>query len=675
MWKLPAAFLLFPIIVLLLNGCTEPLGDGLPGSDSDNSTYHSTGWKDNPQHGNEFSRNPQNCKACHGGDLKGGSSGTSCADCHHGWDPGDMEAGPDCFTPGCHVESQSHTTHFDAQGKGPGIRKNEAGCSACHEETVMDIKDGACDNCHSPGGAFDGSQMAKANWNHCVYEADGTTLKSGKEQWCAGCHDDESANSQADGTGVYAPNVIGNNTDYGFYVTGHNIACLSCHDASKQHIDHEHRTYMSASGNYQAGYRLAKPIVVPRPSRGDIHAYLDDFELCGNCHNLYEVLGASETDVSHTNFWDDDGSPRNSHYYHLKMTGVHFDSDWDLVVDSTDTCICCHNVHGAPNQAMQRHGELISTYGTTDKVPGLNFCYLTSLSPDVCDPNAPLQDSVGSKMAPNGSSVKLNGICNACHSGRKVLRPPYLGPKVLTTKADPDPGPRDGATNVVLTAFVLDHDNDVTSVTIDLTDIGSSSGTTMYDDGDTTNHGDAVPGDDIYSYKTTIPGTVADGVKSLFVEADDPDGPTGTNYLVMTVKDPAVVDNPEGTADGTWGTSSWSPGYYGTDYRFHTAGAGTDTFTWTPTTATITTAGSYKVWARWTNSGADPDTSRAWDATYTVYHDAGSTPVVKDQQYNGGAWQSLGTFNFDGAGVEKVELVQSENGIVIADAIWWNLQP
>jgi hypothetical protein len=35
----------------------------------------------------------------------------------------------------------------------------------------------------------------------------------------------------------------------------------------------------------------------------------------------------------------------------------------------------------------------------------------------------------------------------------------------------------------------------------------------------------------------------------------------------------------------------------------------------------------------------------------------------------------LGTFSFDGVDVEKVELVQSASGIVIADAIWWELQP
>jgi hypothetical protein len=264
-----------------------------------------------------------------------------------------------------------------------------------------------------------------------------------------------------------------------------------------------------------------------------------------------------------------------------------------------------------------------------------------------------------------GNLLSQNGVCDACHSTFILYRTPYLGPKVLAPKADPDPAPADGATDVVLTAFVLDHDDDVTSVTIDLTNIGGGSGTTMYDDG--INGGDVTADDNVYTVTTTIPGSVADGVKSLLVVADDPDGPTGTNYLVMTVTNPGVVDNPAGSPVGSWPTSSSTPGYYGANYQYHVPAAGSDTFTWTPT---ITTTGTYEVWARWTSAS-----NRASDATYTVYHDAGSTPVPKDQRSGGGTWVSLGTYDFDGVGVEKVELGQSTTGFTIADAIWWDLQP
>jgi hypothetical protein len=453
--------------------------------------------------------------------------------------------------------------------------------------------------------------------------------------------------------GTYAPNVVGDSLTYGFYATGHgknsNIKCTDCHDVDKKHIDHSHRTYTAASDNYQAGYRLKRPMAVPRPTAYNMYEYLDDFALCGNCHNLYEVLGTSEADWSHTNFRDDG---RNSHHYHMKLTAFGFDSDYDGVNDSTTTCIACHNPHGAPNQAMIRHGELISTPGTTDKVPALNFCYMT---PWGCDTDAALQNSTGSKIDPNTSLSDF--MCNSCHTGRTITRAAYLGAKVLTTKADPDPAPADGSTDIVLTALVMDHDDDVTSVTIDLTDIGGSSGTAMYDDGLT--GGDETADDGVYTVTTTA--SDCDGVKSLPVEVIDGDG-TGTNNLVMTVTNPLLVDNTDARASstGTWGTSSWTSGYYGSNYHYHAAASGSDTFTWTPT---IGTAGTFEVFARWTQ-----DSSRANDATYTVHHDLGSTPFPKDQRSQGGQWVSLGIFDLDGTD-DKVELVQSASGIVVADAI------
>ena len=63
--------------------------------------------------------------------------------------------------------------------------------------------------------------------------------------------------------GVYAPNVVGDDSSYGHYVTGHKIDCLSCHDAGKDHIDHEHRTYSAAIDNYNYGYRLKYLMMVP----------------------------------------------------------------------------------------------------------------------------------------------------------------------------------------------------------------------------------------------------------------------------------------------------------------------------------------------------------------------------------------------------------------------------
>jgi len=205
-----------------------------------------------------------------------------------------------------------------------------------------------------------------------------------------------------DGSGTYAPNVIGDNTTYGFYVTGHKISCLNCHDVNKKHIDHKHRTYAADESTYQAitpycdSYRLKDVngeacMIIPRPLRGAGVNPLEnwrDFALCFNCHNKYEVLSQTGAPDA-TNFWNNDSSPANSHNLHLSVGTYHADTDYDSGHgtygsernDSSETCITCHNVHGSPTKAMIKHGELISSYGSTDKVPSLNFSYLVPYTP------------------------------------------------------------------------------------------------------------------------------------------------------------------------------------------------------------------------------------------------------------------------------------------------------
>jgi hypothetical protein len=469
------------------------------------------------------------CEVCHtltayhrndGSDNTEHFDGSNCTECH----PHTSEFSA--------PYEQFHKTHLTSD-KGPKIT-----CTDCHSETDYTIfADGktlanttVCDTCHSPNGAFDGVNDpvigAKHNWVDGVYNADGVTLKSGKEKWCAGCHDDVPAysfedsqiitidnpaatfvgawnlyggagetyygtdmnwkaagsgsatatwtpNIAEDGTysvyawwssyktratnakytinhsggsdvvqvsqkanggkwnllgtyefvagtsgsvvlsddangevvadavrivrstvpgalGTYAPNIVGDNSTWGFYVTGHNISCLECHDATKAHIDHVHRTYQVDEANnyavatpYSQAYRLkdvdgGPAMILPRDGTNPL-TNPKDFALCFSCHNKDELLGTIPADLSvpHTNFWDTNSSIGNAHKYHLSINALHFDSDWDGVVDSKgESCVTCHNVHGSPTKAMIRHGELISTPGTTDKVPALNFSYL-----------------------------------------------------------------------------------------------------------------------------------------------------------------------------------------------------------------------------------------------------------------------------------------------------------
>lgn len=122
-----------------------------------------------------------------------------------------------------------------------------------------------------------------------------------------------------------------------------------------------------------------------------------------------------------------------------------------------------------------------------------------------------------------------------------------------------------------------------------------------------------------------------------------------------------VIDNTDAnsTAVGTWNPSTAVGGYQGTNYATHAAGTGSASFTWTPA---IAQAGDYQIYAKWT---ANPN--RASNATYTVAHANGSTPVTVNQQTNGGQWNLLGTYTM--APGSAIRLTDQANGYVIADGV------
>jgi RHS repeat-associated protein len=83
--------------------------------------------------------------------------------------------------------------------------------------------------------------------------------------------------------------------------------------------------------------------------------------------------------------------------------------------------------------------------------------------------------------------------------------------------------------------------------------------------------------------------------------------------------------------------------------------------TWQPA---IPQAGSYTVYAKWVATQ-----SNATTATYTVVHADGATPVIVNQQQNGGQWNSLGTFAFAPNQNHHITLTDVADGVVIADAV------
>ncbi len=263
------------------------------------------------------------CEVCHtqtsyhrnnsSGDHTHNAS-SSCIACH---------LHTDGFLPS--MTSGSHATHLTAD-YGPHIT-----CDDCHSASPPVFADGqnldnttVCNTCHSPGGTYDGVENpiigAKYNWEEGVYQG-GPAFLPGKEQWCAGCHDEVPSLI----AGVAAPNVIGNEDQFtpygmgwGYFKSGHGLpanqnyggtgragagaTCLDCHNAAIEHIDGNSRTYeVDASGvihPYKESYRLAVGLVVPRPSTWVQEPVVSDYELCFSCHDANKVFGDPLLDPS-----------------------------------------------------------------------------------------------------------------------------------------------------------------------------------------------------------------------------------------------------------------------------------------------------------------------------------------------------------------------------------------
>ena len=694
----------------------------------------------------------------------GGAGGTNCITCHRHVDGFGHGAGTEAGCEDCHGKdggagtTVSHSTHMENDAddlKGPHIT-----CGDCHDTNNYPLfRDGkdlsqttVCDTCHSPSGSYNGvvsvsgSIGAKDNWSNGVYS--GSALATGKEKWCAGCHDDTPAYSKGQyieiiidntdtnfttggtgwntststlqygtnyryhsaGTGTntaiwtpnipqageysiyawwvdstnratnapytinynggsetvtvnqetmggtwnylgtytfsagtsgsvvlsdnanglvvadaikfesgvqatYAPNVIGDNSTYGFYATGHKINCLSCHDSEKRHIDGEHRTYEIDEtpdpdvviNPYCDSYRLryidGEPsMVVPRVAvAGQALNNWKDFALCFDCHNRFEVIGDTGDDVSGTNFWNDDTSDTNSHSLHLAMDN-RADTDFDnTTLDSGVTCITCHNVHGAIRGPMIRHGELISPPGTTRYVPSFDFYYY----------------------------VPGDGL------GTATFTPTLAGGTY-----DIYAWWSEAWNRAQYTKYLINYDSGQSEVIVNQKENGGQ-----------------------WNLLGQFTITTASGAVTLTSDgADQYIFADAIRWYRTDGSDEVIVDDQNAIYTGTW--TDFLDARYGTSYRYHSAVAGTDSATWTPN---IPSTGTYSVYAWW-----HANTDRATDAPYTINFDGGSASVTKDQQQNGGAWNLLGTYSFVAGTSGNVQLGITATGIVVADAIGWD---
>ena len=151
---------------------------------------------------------------------------------------------------------------------------------------------------------------------------------------------------------------------------------------------------------------------------------------------------------------------------------------------------------------------------------------------------------------------------------------------------------------------------------------------------------------------------------------------TGTSGYVVAdamrftpIASEIIVDNANCTKTGTWINSTSIAGYQGVNYIHDgNANKGSMTATFTPN---LPVAGTYNVYAIWS-----ADASRSNSVPYNITYSAGTVPVNKNQQANGGSWQLLGTYTFNaGTGGKVVVSNTGTTGYVIADAVRFVLVP
>jgi len=321
-----------------------------------------------------------------------------------------------------------------------------------------------CNTCHSNGGSYDGvndsnigvkygnSGELRYNWQNNIYETDQVTLKSGNEKWCATCHDEEPALI----SGVYAPNVIGDEdgaytygTGWGYYKTGHGLeageqfpskggvetlsgrplGCDTCHDFSSAHIDGLAQTFDDGDvagidpSFYRQGYRLKlingqEPYLMPRPS--NIGNSSDQYRVCFQlgCHDFTPFNDPDYT-TAETNFISQVELPsietRNRHEYHLNSNNSGLvQPDWSGAYNSRMTCVVCHNVHGSTQLAMIRDGKLI------DRDIGSWIWYkndaITYIETNTTNPPIPEDLPLSASDGTAWISSKSTMLCAVCHN-------------------------------------------------------------------------------------------------------------------------------------------------------------------------------------------------------------------------------------------------------------------
>ncbi|AWI09961.1 putative Ig domain-containing protein [Ereboglobus luteus] len=159
------------------------------------------------------------------------------------------------------------------------------------------------------------------------------------------------------------------------------------------------------------------------------------------------------------------------------------------------------------------------------------------------------------------------------------------------------------------------------------------------------------------------------------VTATAPGGESVESVHIAATPFKPIIDNadglPEVTLNGAWTASTAAPfgnnnfpvDYYNTNFIHDgNTAKGTKSVVFTPT---ITTAGNYNVYIRWTATSG-----RSNNTPVEVTDSEGTHQYTVNQRINSGTWVLLGTFKFAAGATGNVTIKNdSTNGHVIADAV------
>jgi hypothetical protein len=151
--------------------------------------------------------------------------------------------------------------------------------------------------------------------------------------------------------------------------------------------------------------------------------------------------------------------------------------------------------------------------------------------------------------------------------------------------------------------------------------------------------------------------------------------PTSTSTVVPTMTatptpnpNEVILDDADAGFSTSFGQDSWEEytqaggRHYGGSHHYnHQVGTGQDIAMWS---FAVPKPGRYEVYAWWWEASWRPT-----DVPYTIKHLSGSTTVRVNQQTNGGQWNLLGTFDFQGQGSVVVSDDASSGQDIVADAV------